>query len=90
MTIIAFIAIAHNPLPLSLNQSLNRGRYKSQFEMQGLQTIKCTSCGTIFMSETDIVTCPSCSEQSYEHGTDSTMSSCGCGIDYLYLLLIFQ
>lgn len=47
--------------------------------MQGLQTIKCTSYGTIFMSETDIVTCPSCSEQSYEHGTDSTMSSCGCG-----------
>ncbi len=58
--------------------------------MQGLQTIKCTSCSTIFMSETDIVTCPSCSEQSYEHGIGSTMGSCGAVIDYLYLLLIFQ
>lgn len=47
--------------------------------MQGLQTIKCTSCGIVFMSEADIATCPSCSEQSYEHGTVSTMSGCGCG-----------
>lgn len=47
--------------------------------MQGLQTIKCISCDTIFISETDIVTRPSCSEQSYEHGTDSTIGNCGCG-----------
>ena len=50
--------------------------------MHGLQTIKCASCGTIFMSETDIATRPSCSEQSHshhEHGTGSTMSSCGLG-----------
>lgn len=44
--------------------------------------IKCAFCGTMFMSETDIVTCPSCSEQSHshhKHGTGSTMGSCGCG-----------
>ncbi|MDW3625759.1 MAG: hypothetical protein QOK72_03870 [Nitrososphaeraceae archaeon] len=34
-----------------------------KFEMQDLQAIKCAFCDTIFMSETNAATCPSCSEQ---------------------------
>ncbi len=30
--------------------------------MQGVQKVKCTSCGTTFMSETDTNTCPTCSQ----------------------------
>ena len=48
--------------------------------MQGLQKLKCASCGTMFMSETDTTTCPSCSEQSHshqEHGAGSSMGGCG-------------
>lgn len=61
--------------------------------MQGLQTIKCASCDMIFMSEADIATCPSCSEQSYEHGTVSTISGCGCDhclfISTTYISIVF-
>jgi rubrerythrin len=50
--------------------------------MQGVQKLKCATCGTMFMSEIDTDTCPSCSEQSHSHreyGSDSSMGSCGCG-----------
>jgi rubrerythrin len=50
--------------------------------MQGVQKIKCTSCGTMFMSESGINTCPSCSEQSHthrEHENGNSMGGCGCG-----------
>jgi hypothetical protein len=53
--------------------------------MQGGQKVKCTSCGAMFMSETGMKMCPSCSsEQSHEHHEyDSSSSmmggSCGCG-----------
>jgi len=45
--------------------------------MQGIQKLKCTSCGVTFMSETEATTCPSCSE-SNSHGHENT-SGCGCG-----------
>jgi hypothetical protein len=44
--------------------------------MQGIQKLKCTSCGIMFMSETGTTMCPSCSEQSHEH---REMGGCGCG-----------
>jgi transposase-like protein len=48
-----------------------------QFEMQGLQKLKCATCGTMFMSETETVTtCPSCSEESHSHHEHGTG---GCG-----------
>ena len=51
--------------------------------MQGVQKVKCTSCGTMFMSETGTTICPSCSsEQSHEdreYDTSGMMGSCGCG-----------
>jgi uncharacterized Zn finger protein (UPF0148 family) len=51
--------------------------------MQGVQKLKCTSCGTMFMSETGTTMCPSCSEQNHEHREHESSSSmtggCGCG-----------
>jgi uncharacterized Zn finger protein (UPF0148 family) len=49
--------------------------------MQGVQKVKCASCGTMFMSETGTNTCPSCSEQSHTHREQesSSMGGCGCG-----------
>jgi rubrerythrin len=49
--------------------------------MQGVQKVKCTSCGTMFMSEGATTTCPTCSEQSHSHREDdsSGMTGCGCG-----------
>ena len=47
--------------------------------MQGVQKVKCTSCGTMFMSETGNNMCPTCSE-NHSHGNyDNEMSSSGCG-----------
>ena len=45
--------------------------------MQGVQKLKCTSCGVTFMSETDTPICPSCSENR-SHGHEN-ISGCGCG-----------
>jgi len=45
--------------------------------MQGVQKVKCTSCGIMFMSETGITACPSCSENQ-SHGHENT-GGCGCG-----------
>lgn len=49
--------------------------------MQGVQKLKCTSCGTMFMSETGASICPACSEQSHNHNEheNNGMSDCGCG-----------
>ncbi|HEX5519499.1 MAG TPA: hypothetical protein VFX18_03580 [Candidatus Nitrosocosmicus sp.] len=49
--------------------------------MQGVQKIKCSSCGTMFMSEDNSVLCPSCREQNNQHKESGYMSgsSCGCG-----------
>ena len=45
--------------------------------MQGVQKVKCTSCGTMFMSETDTNTCVTCSE-NHGHAYED-MGGCGCG-----------
>jgi len=57
-----------------------------QYEMQGLQKLKCTSCGTMFMSEIETADkCPTCSEQSYSHHEHGGMGGCGCGHwDFFY------
>ncbi len=48
--------------------------------MQGIQKIKCSSCGTMFMSETDASLCPSCAGQSHDHKSqEGTMMGGGCG-----------
>jgi uncharacterized Zn finger protein (UPF0148 family) len=47
--------------------------------MQGVQKVKCTSCGTMFMSENGITICPTCSENHGHHGHESGMGGCGCG-----------
>jgi rubrerythrin len=49
--------------------------------MQGIQKIKCSTCGTMFMSETDSTQCPSCQEQSHSHNEQSSNvgGGCGCG-----------
>ena len=56
--------------------------------MQGVQKLKCTSCGVMFMSETETGTtiCPGCSEsQSHGHEAENQshghedMGGCGCG-----------
>lgn len=47
--------------------------------MQGLQKIKCATCGTMFMSETPTSTCPSCSESSHGQGSHEGVGGCGCG-----------
>ena len=44
--------------------------------MEGIQKLKCSSCGTTFMSETGTAKCPSCLEKE-SHG--SNMGGCGCG-----------
>ena len=49
--------------------------------MQGLQKIKCASCGTMFMSETETQTCPSCSEQSHSHQEHGT-GGCGSATEF--------
>jgi len=53
------------------------------YNMQGVQKVKCASCGTMFMSETGSSTCPSCSEQSHSHyedqGSGGMSGGCGCG-----------
>lgn len=52
-----------------------------KFEMQDLQVIKCAFCDTIFMSETNTAIvhhAQSKNHSHHEHGTGSTMGSCGC------------
>ncbi len=55
-------------------------------DMLGVQKLKCTSCGTMFMSETGTTMCPACSGQSHEHREEHESSDmiggCGCGHSY--------
>ena len=75
--IIAFTVITHNSTICC--QSFIRDVVDRQLEMQGLQKLKCASCGTMFMSETETATtCPSCSEQSHSHHEHGG-GGCGCG-----------
>ena len=46
--------------------------------MEGIQKLKCTSCGTTFMSETGMTKCPSCLEKE-SHGSHMGSGGCGCG-----------
>ncbi len=51
--------------------------------MEGLQKLKCGTCGTMFMSENGNTMCPSCLEgatkgQSHDHGHEAG-HGCGCG-----------
>ncbi|HEY6587142.1 MAG TPA: hypothetical protein VIY98_02525 [Nitrososphaeraceae archaeon] len=45
--------------------------------MEGIQKLKCSSCGTTFMSETGMAKCPSCLEK--ESKGAGNMGGCGCG-----------
>ena len=50
--------------------------------MQGIQKVKCTTCGTMFMSETSTTQCPTCQEQSHNHKDNESINvggGCGCG-----------
>jgi Zn finger protein HypA/HybF involved in hydrogenase expression len=50
--------------------------------MQGIQKIKCSSCGTTFMSEDNVTQCPTCQEQGHGHGGQESSNvggGCGCG-----------
>jgi Zn finger protein HypA/HybF involved in hydrogenase expression len=51
--------------------------------MEGIQKMKCSSCGTMFMSETEQTKCPTCVEQQQQQqqGGNSAggHSGCGCG-----------
>lgn len=46
--------------------------------MEGIQKLKCSSCGITFMSENNSPLCPTCSENTsaHNHGAEH---SCGCG-----------
>ena len=46
--------------------------------MEGIQKLKCSSCGITFMSENNSPLCPTCSESSsaHHHGAEH---GCGCG-----------
>jgi len=46
--------------------------------MEGIQKLKCTSCGITFMSENNNPLCPTCSENpnTHNHGDEH---GCGCG-----------
>ena len=46
--------------------------------MEGVQKLKCSSCGITFMSENNSPLCPTCSENAsaHNHGAEH---SCGCG-----------
>ncbi|MGZ8887418.1 MAG: hypothetical protein ACXW1A_04060 [Nitrososphaeraceae archaeon] len=45
--------------------------------MEGIQKLKCSSCGSTFMSETGMAKCPSCLEKESQ-GAGNT-AGCGCG-----------
>ena len=69
-------------------KDINYGIRGLQF-MEGIQKLKCNSCGITFMSENNSPLCPTCSENSsaHHHEAGSENSSthheaehgCGCG-----------
>ena len=44
--------------------------------MEGIQKLKCTSCGTTFMSETGMAKCTSCLEKETQSGGHMSVSGC--------------
>lgn len=58
-------------------KDINYGIRGLQF-MEGIQKLKCSSCGITFMSENNSPLCPTCSESSsaHHHGAEH---GCGCG-----------
>lgn len=63
--------------------------------MEGIQKLKCSSCGITFMSENNSPLCPTCSENSnaHHHGEEH---GCGCGghwllfLDWITYLVLFE
>jgi rubrerythrin len=48
--------------------------------MEGIQKMKCSSCGTMFMSETQQSNCPTCVEQQQQQdNSGGGHAGCGCG-----------
>jgi rubrerythrin len=48
--------------------------------MEGIQKMKCSLCGTTFMSETEQSKCPTCVEQQQQQNTSGGgHAGCGCG-----------
>ena len=47
--------------------------------MEGIQKMKCSSCGTMFMSETEQAKCPTCVEQQTQGDSTGGHAGCGCG-----------
>ena len=47
--------------------------------MEGIQKMKCSSCGTTFMSETQQSKCPTCVEQQQQNNSGDGHAGCGCG-----------
>lgn len=47
--------------------------------MEGIQKMKCSSCGTMFMSETQQSKCPACAEQQQQNNSGGGHTGCGCG-----------
>jgi len=51
--------------------------------MEGIQKMKCSTCGTMFMSETQQTKCPTCVEQQQQQQQQGNSADghagCGCG-----------
>jgi rubrerythrin len=48
--------------------------------MEGIQKMKCSTCGTTFMSETQQSKCPTCVEQQQQqNNSGGGHAGCGCG-----------
>jgi len=47
--------------------------------MEGIQKMKCSSCGTMFMSETQQSKCPTCVEQNQQNNSEGGHGHAGCG-----------
>ncbi|HKO64623.1 MAG TPA: hypothetical protein VJU13_05435 [Candidatus Nitrosocosmicus sp.] len=47
--------------------------------MEGIQKMKCSSCGTMFMSENEQSKCPTCAEQQQQNNSGGSHAGCGCG-----------
>ena len=50
--------------------------------MEGIQKMKCSSCGTMFMSETQQSKCPTCVEQQQQNNSGGGHAGCGCGNNF--------
>ncbi len=55
--------------------------------MQGIQKVKCESCGTMFMSETTQTKCPTCIENQ-QGSSGSGHMGCGCGHSHWFSFFV--